>query len=379
MAIFSASRALSFSRIALFAYVLVIAYASVYPLAGWRDISGSAFAYLQAGLPRYWTWFDVTTNVLAYMPFGLLMVFSLYPSFRGKRAVFFAACCGALLSGSLEMVQAYLPSRVPSILDCLTNLSGTAAGALLGWVLAPSFLDQGFFHRLGQHWFRQEARGILIVLALWPVAQIYPQSFLFGHGQVTPDLSSWLSALTQSPVDISEALRQFLHLDFEQAWQFWFSETIITTLGLAGTVLMLLSLLRKTAPWARLSLSFLFSALLAKTLATGTFFGPENALRWLTPGAIGGLMIGLTLVFGLAYAPSVVQRRWAIMALLLCFFIVNLVPANYYFQFTLRAWSHGKYLNFNGATYLLSMCWPMLALLFLIVPTNRLRHNNVPE
>jgi hypothetical protein len=142
---------------------------------------------------------------------------------------------------------------------------------------------------------------------------------------------------------------------------------------------MLLSLLRKTAPWARLSLSFLFSALLAKTLATGTFFGPENALRWLTPGAIGGLMIGLTLVFGLAYAPSVVQRRWAIMALLLCFFIVNLVPANYYFQFTLRAWSHGKYLNFNGATYLLSMCWPMLALLFLIVPTNRLRHNNVPE
>ena len=249
----------------------------------------------------------------------------------------------------------------------------------MGWLLAPSFLDQGFFHRLGQRWFRQEARGILIVLALWPAAQIFPQSFLFGHGQITPGLSSWLASFTQSPVDISASLRQLMHLDFDQAWQFWFSETIITTLGMAGGVLMLLSLLRKNAPWIALAISFLFVTLLTKTLATGVFFGPENALRWLTPGALGGLIIGIMLVSGLAYTPARIQKRWAIMALFLCFMIVNLVPANYYFQSTLSAWSHGKYLNFNGAAHFLSLCWPVLALTFLLVPPNLFRHDSTVE
>ena len=35
----------------------------------------------------------------------------------------------------------------------------------------------------------------VVLLALWPLAQIYPQSFLFGLGQLLPILSDWLSQL----------------------------------------------------------------------------------------------------------------------------------------------------------------------------------------
>ncbi|RJX33510.1 MAG: hypothetical protein C4516_01595 [Oxalobacter sp.] len=362
------SRASAFSRASLLAYLLAIVYASCYPFTGWRDISGSPYAFLFSGFPRFWTWFDVGTNVLAYMPLGLLIVFSLYPIFRGKRAVFLAILLGGLLSALMETLQAYLPSRVPSLLDLTTNILGATIGAMIGLMFARTFLNQGLFHRLGQRWFREEARGILAVLALWPLAQIYPQSFLFGHGQVVTVISKWLTASFGEPVDLGESFRQALYLHFDHPWQFWLSETIITAFGLTGTLLMLLSLLQHHAPRIRLSLVMLFAALLAKTLALALFFGPENGLVWLTPGAIGGLIIGITMVSGLAFAPSPVQRKLAMATLFICFAIVNLIPANYYFVSTLSAWSHGKFLNFNGATHMLALCWPILALSFLIAP-----------
>ena len=293
-------------------------------------------------------------------------MFSLHPYAKGKWAVLIATVAGMLLSGTMESIQPYLPSRVPSILDWVTNISGTIIGASLALFLVPSFLNQGHFHRLGQRWFRQEARGILIVLALWPLAQIYPQSFLFGHGQVASVLSGWLTYLTGEHIDLAETFRQALHINVDQAWHFWLSETIITACGLTGALLTLLCLLRKSAPWFRLSMLLILSALSAKTLAIALFFGPENAFAWLTPGAFGGLMIGVMMVSGLAFAPTPVQRRLAIFALLFCFAIVNLIPANHYFVTTLSAWSHGKFLNFNGAALMLALCWPILALCFLL-------------
>jgi VanZ family protein len=365
------SRGSAFSRVSLLAYLLAIVYASCYPFSGWRDISGPPYAYLFAPFSRFWTWFDVTTNILGYIPLGLLVVFALYPEIKGKWASVIAISVGLLLSATMESVQAYLPSRVPSSLDLLTNLFGTCIGSYIGLLLVPTFLDQGRFHRLGRRWFRPEASGILIVLALWPFAQIYPQSFLFGHGQIVSVLSNWLTNLTGEPFELAETLRQTVHLSIDQAWQFWLSETIITACGLTGTMLTLMSLLRKSAPGLRLSALLLLSALLVKSLAISLFFGPEHGFVWLTPGAFGGLIIGIMMVSGLGFTPVLVQRRMAIFSLFFCFAIVNLVPANYYFVSTLSSWSHGKFLNFNGAAHMLALCWPVLALCFLLFSPRR--------
>ena len=60
------------SRFCLAAYVMLVVYASLYPLSGWRDPGGSAFAFLFAPWPRYVTAFDLVANFLGYLPYGLL-------------------------------------------------------------------------------------------------------------------------------------------------------------------------------------------------------------------------------------------------------------------------------------------------------------------
>ena len=55
------------------AYAGLIVYASLHPFYGWRDLGVSPFAFLDAAWPRYWTVFDLVTNVIAYLPLGFLL------------------------------------------------------------------------------------------------------------------------------------------------------------------------------------------------------------------------------------------------------------------------------------------------------------------
>jgi hypothetical protein len=108
-----------------------------------------------------------------------------------------------------------------------------------------------------------------------------------------------------------------------------------------------------------------------KALASALVFTPENAFAWLTPGAQGGLLFGAAMVFGLAFAPPVAQRRIAALMLIVSLMVVNYVPANPYFVVTLQTWVQGKFLNFNGAAQFLSLLWPFFALWFLLHPVHR--------
>ncbi|HEX7633683.1 MAG TPA: hypothetical protein VF427_00205, partial [Noviherbaspirillum sp.] len=107
----------TFARVGLLMYTFLIVYASWYPFSGWRSIGLPFWAFLQQPLPYYWTGFDVVTNIIGYMPLGMLAVFALYPPVRGVRAALLAILCGALLSGTMEAAQTFLPSRVSSKLD----------------------------------------------------------------------------------------------------------------------------------------------------------------------------------------------------------------------------------------------------------------------
>jgi VanZ family protein len=364
------ARASAFARFGLAVYTLLILYASWYPFSGWHNNGLSPLAYLFAPLPHYWTMFDLATNVVGYLPFGLLAVFALHPRVTGASAVMLVVTAGALLSGAMEAVQTFLPSRVPSNLDLLTNVAGAAIGALAGVLLRPVFLEQSHLLLLRRSWFLPEAGRGLIVLGLWPLAQIYPQSYLFGHGQIAPILSSWLSDWLSIPVDLGALVRPEAELSIEQ---YWLSETVIAACGLTGAVLTLLCLMHGKAPRTTLVLLFIGAAIAAKAMATALLFTPENAFVWLTPGAQGGLLIGAIMLAGLAFAPPVAQRRVAALALITTLVIVNAVPVNPYFVATLQTWVQGKFLNFNGAAQFLSLLWPFFALWFLYHPVHRLK------
>ncbi|MBC7415118.1 MAG: VanZ family protein [Herminiimonas sp.] len=364
-------RASVFARVALLVYVLLITYGSWYPFTGWRITGLSPLAFITAPLPHYWTGFDLVTNVIAYVPLGVLAVFALFPFVRSWGAVLLATLGGVLLSGSMEAVQTFLPSRVSSNLDLLTNSSGVCLGALFAPALTRYFLEDSRFVQVRQRWFTHEASRGFLVLALWPLAQIYPQSYLFGHGQLLPLLSEWLTSLLAMPVDLGALLRQSADLTVEQ---YWLSEAIITACGLNGVLLTLLCVLRSRAPRGVLLALLTGAALAIKSLTSALLFGPENAFGWLTPGAQGGLILGLVMLTGLIAARRVAQRRVAVLMLAICLLTLNLAPANPYFIATMQGWTQGKFLNFNGAAQFLSMLWPYLALWFLLHRTHRAGH-----
>ena len=365
-------RASPVARAALLAYLLLIVYASWYPLSGWRSNGLSPFAFLNLQMPRWWTGFDVMVNIVGYMPFGVLIVLALHPRVRGMWAVVVAAVVGLLVSGTMETVQNYLPSRVPSNLDLLTNAAGCVAGALLGAWFAPMLLDRSRLYLLRQRWFAAHASQGLVLIALWPLAQVYPQNYLFGNGQVLPLLSEWLSEWLDTDIDLVTMLRGDVPMSVEQ---YWLSETIITACGMTGAALALLCLTRRNAPRLPLLLALVAVGFVVKTLASSLFFAPDNAFVWVTPGAEGGFLIGLIMLAGLAFAPPVAQRRLAVVTLVLSLIVVNTIPTNPYFVSTLQAWQQGKFLNFNGAAQFLGMAWPFIALWFLLLPSHRLNRS----
>ena len=363
-------QASTFARVGLLVYALLILYASWYPFSGWYRSGRASLAFLTAPLPHYWTVFDVATNIIGYAPFGILLVFALYPRVRGGWAIVVAIACGALLSGAMEAVQTFLPSRVSSNLDFLTNTAGTAIGAILGVLLTHAFLEKSRFLLLRRHWFLHEASRGLVVLGLWPLAQIYPQGYLFGHGQLMPILSDRLSDLLSMPIDLSAALRQGAQLSAEQ---YWLAEAVVTACGLTGALLTFIFVMRRNAPSTVLVALMLAQALIVKALASALMFEPDNAFVWLTPGAQGGLLFGCAMAFGLAFAPALAQRRVAAVMLIVSLMVVNIIPVNPYFIATLQTWVQGKFLNFFGAAQFLSLVWPFFALWFLLHPVHRMK------
>jgi VanZ family protein len=357
------------ARAALLAYLLLIVYASWYPFTGWYDSGLSPFDFLNLTRQRYWTLFDVGVNVVGYIPFGVLLVLSLYPYVRGIWAVLAGLVLGALVSGTMEAVQTYLPSRVPSNLDLFTNTTGCLIGACIGALMARPLLVQSRLYRLRRRWFYSHASQGLVLLALWPLAQIYPQSYLFGHGQVLPIISEWLSAWLDTNIDLVALLRPGPEMSVEQ---YWLSETIITACGMTGPVLAMLCLTRRSAPRSMLIIAMVGAALLVKLLSTSLLFTPDNAYVWVTPGAEGGFLLGAIMLAGLALAPQVAQRRLAVVTLVLSLIVVNTIPVNPYFVSTLQGWVQGKFLNFNGAAQFLSLLWPFFALWFLLLPSHKL-------
>ncbi|MFY8122540.1 MAG: VanZ family protein, partial [Burkholderiaceae bacterium] len=110
-------RASPLARSALLAYTMLVAYAGLAPWSGWRDLGVAPWAFLMAPVPRHVTVFDVAVNVLGYVPLGALIVLAAHPRLRGLSAVLLSTVGGALLAGSVEALQTYLPGRVPSNID----------------------------------------------------------------------------------------------------------------------------------------------------------------------------------------------------------------------------------------------------------------------
>lgn len=348
------ARASPLARTGFMVYALLLVYSGLAPWSGWRDLGLNPFAYLAAPIPAHVTNFDLAVNVLAYLPFGALLALALHPAARGWMVALIALLAGLLLAGVIEAIQSFLPTRIPSNLDLLTNSAGALLGALIAAPLSSAVIDRGRLADWRRRWFEHRSSMLLLVVALWPVAQIYPEPMLFGNGNVSAELAQLLTML-------GGALPAFGVTEFGDEFEvaeFVLAEAFVVAAAVLAVGLAFASTMRLHAPTVKLLLVLLGVALLCKTLANGLQFGPERALAWLTPGAIGGLAIGVLSLVAASAGPRVWSARIAMLALLALVISVNLVPDNPYYIDAISDWRQGELLNFNALAGWVSLLWP---------------------
>jgi VanZ family protein len=352
------SRHSPLARIACAVYALLLVYSGLAPWSGWRDLGLNPFAYLAAPIPAHVTHFDLAVNVVAYLPFGALLVFALHPAARGWSAVLIASIVGLLLAAIIEAAQSYLPTRISSNLDLLTNSAGAALGAFIAAPFPSRLIDRGRLADWRLRWFERRGSVLLLAVALWPAAQIYPEPMLFGNGHIPDELGA-LFATFAGMLPLDDVM--FTVAEFADAFdvaEFVLAEAFVVAAAILAVGLAFTSTMRPHAPRVKLLLALISIALLSKALAHAVQFGPERALAWLTPGVYGGLALGVLSLLAASAGPRIWSARFAMLALVALVVAVNIVPENPYYIDALSAWRQGKLLNFNALAHWLSLLWP---------------------
>lgn len=334
------------------AYTLLILYGSLYSPAGWRATGVDPLAFLTAAWPRYFTAFDLVANTLAYLPLGFLWATVLAARLPAGATLPLAVLAGGLLSFGVECVQNYLPGRVPSNLDLLCNTCGGLLGALAGLRWGRHLLDGGHLHAWRERRFLAGIAGDrgLILVALWLLSQLNPETFLFGNGN--------LRGLLGLPAAFAFEAGHFIELE------------MATVTAQTVTIVLIGNRLARNHP-VLLPLALLGAAMVVKSVAIMLLMQSAQGFAWLTPGTLGGLSLGIVLSMAALERPPAERLAIAAMALMLATVLANLMPDNPYLEDSLRVWQQGHFLNFNGATRLVSALWPFFALSWLMFSRNR--------
>ena len=337
--------AMPLARAFVIIYGLLVIYASINPFDFDFQNGVTADAWWDAPLPRAIPVFDLIANVLAYIPLGFLIVFAVFPRWRGITALALAVGFSAILASSVETMQIWLPTRIPSKTDWWANISGGLIGALLAIPLGPRWLSGSILRRQFDRWFGVNW-ALCVLFLLFPWAQIYPQSSWLGMG-------AWSN---QAFIGADWGL-----LVLNPALQ----EMLITAICWLGTGLLFSLGINQKVPLWRLLNILLFISVVIKTIFTALQFGFEFGFSWLTAGSVWGMIIGAVgLKFGLRLATKI-RYSIALACLLLVIFAVNWLPHNPYFVLTLRAWHQGRLLHFNDLMQWVSWLWLPFALLWL--------------
>ncbi len=339
-------KAMPLARAFTIIYGLLIIYASLNPFDFDFHNGVTAGAWWHAPMPRVIPVFDLIANILAYIPLGFLVVFAVFPRWRGVTALTFAVVFSAFLAGAVETAQIWLPTRIPSKTDWWANLSGGLIGALLAIPLGPKWLSGSILRQRFDHWFGMNW-ALCALFLLFPWAQIYPQSSWLGMGALS---NQAFVGIDWGPLIFNPGLQEMLI-------------TAVCWLGVG--LLFSLGMTRQAPLWLLLN-SLLFISVIIKIVFTALQFGFEFSFSWLTTGSVWGMISGsLVLFLGLRLS----TRARLIIAptcLLLIILAVNWLPHNPYFVLTLRAWYQGRLVHFNDLMQWVSWLWLPCALLWLV-------------
>lgn len=336
-------------------YALLIVYASLSPFTGWQEQGLEFSVVLAEPLLLKYFWSDIAANLLSYLPFGLLLGLALRARFSAKWSALFAMLCGAVLSGAMEYAQMYLPSRISSNIDLLTNSIGALTGALLAVAIAP----RAWFALHLRHWrmrlFHTDARrdfGLALV-ALWMFAQTNPSLPMLGN------------------VFISEAVRAPFAVVPPNPFNWLESAAVLLNLLMVG--MLLLTLLRQRGDAVVALLLILCAVALAKFVAAAVLLKSWALLLWLNGEAMLGIIAGMLLLTAASRLQHARLMGFAALATLLWVVLAQWVldSGDPSASMRLYQWHYGHLLTYNGLSQTVALVFPFLLFGYLWRIRNR--------
>ena len=330
-------------------YALFIVYGSLSPFTGWQEQGLDFLGVLSAPLGQTYTWSDLVINLLAYFPFGLLLGLTLFGRFGASRSLLFATLGGVFLSASMEYTQMYLPSRVSSNLDLLSNSISTFAGALVAVGIAPSAWFALYVTRWRMRFFHTHASSEfgLALAALWMFAQLNPSLPMLGN------------------VFISEMARPLFEVAHDEPFD-WL-ESMAVALNLLMLGLLLQTLLRQRRHAVSALLLVLCLVAVAKFAAAAVLLKSWALLLWLNSEAMLGIFAGAMLLLMASWLPRT-RLPWAAAFISLAYLVLAhwvLDSGSPSAAMHLYQWHYGHLLNYNGLTQTVALIFPVLLLGYL--------------
>lgn len=324
-------------------YVGLLAYGTLYPLRGWHVPATALADLFIRSLTAHASRADLLTNVLVYIPYGLLVGLGLYTARRYLPRFCLIVASGLLLSLGLESLQALVPGRTPSLLDIGLNTLGTALGAGLPPLLSEQSRLGRYLADHRRRWFvaRPTTELGLAVLILWVLGQLSP---------LVPSID--LGNLREGLAPLRLAWQDLARIDLGQMVAYALA---ILALGLIARDL-----------WRGRLLSFVPVFLLF--ILTVLALKVPIVTRQLSLEALFGASIGWLLTLGLAP----LRERWRL-------FLTAAVLALAHAAEQLRpvldpqaglhpfAWTlfEAQTLSLSGLTDILSAAWPFVAAVYL--------------
>jgi VanZ family protein len=294
------------------------------------------------------TWFDCIANFFAYLPFGFLLALVLRSQCNTALGIVIATLLSLLLSASMEYAQMYLPMRVSSNTDLLSN----GLGGLFGAALAASIAARAWFAQIEMGRKKYFQRGTLsdfglALTLLWVFAQINPSLHMLGNVFITEVAHPPFAQPTPQAFNLLESLAVMLNV-----------------LMLGG---LLLTLLQAARDAFLVLLVLLCGVALAKFFAAALLLKSWALLLWLNSEAVLGMVCGL-LLLAIAMALSHRLHRWlttlsALAYLLLSNFLLD--ESSPVAAMPLFHWRYLHLLNYNGLTQTLTLLFPFLLLSYL--------------
>jgi len=328
-------------RGSLAVWVLLIAYASLYPFWPLRSPPDDALAAMFAR-PRYMVPFDAGLNIVAYVPLGMLAALHFVAGGRA-RPLLRAAAFGAALSFAMECCQLFVPGRVASLYDVLANATGTVLGVIAFADPIHAIVTRPLVLRR-ERVLVEGAWGDagLVLVALWLIAQLNPALPFFGAGNIP---------------GVGEATHAAGPLEWSAV-----------ALGVCGFGLFISAVLRGDEGSFRVTLVLLSVALWLKFVGASFLLQPHFTDEWVTSGRLVGLAVGLAALSPLRRLPRAARTYVAILAILAGALLAKIFGAYSTLDELLRVfrWPYGQLANFATLTRYLHELWPFAALIFMI-------------